>query len=229
VSGQNIPVVAIDGPSGSGKGTIARQLADFLGWHLLDSGVLYRLIAVAAKQKEIPLGSDKPLAELAAGLDVKFTSDDNGVEQIFLGDQDVTMLVRAEETGQMASQIAAIPAVRTALIGLQRGFRKEPGLVADGRDMGNVVFPNAQVKVFLTASSEERARRRHKQLKDKGISVSLPALSADIAERDCRDTERAIAPLKPAPGAEILDTTSLSEIEVIERVKKIVTKTLQGR
>ena len=226
---RNIAVVAIDGPSGSGKGTIAHQLASYLGWHLLDSGALYRLVAVAAQNSAVDLDDEAGLSRVAAGLDVRFVSKADGTEQIFLGQTDVAGDVRTEETGKIASNIAAMPKVRVALMELQKRFRKAPGLVADGRDMGSVVFPDAPVKIFLTASPEERARRRHKQLKDKGIDVSLPALSADIAERDLRDTERAVAPLKPAPDAEILDTTDLSIDEVVEQVKKIVARTLADR
>lgn len=226
---RNIAVVAIDGPSGSGKGTIAQQLASYLGWHLLDSGALYRLVAVAAQNSAVDLDDEPGLSRVAAGLDVRFVSKADGTEQIFLGQTDVAGDVRTEETGKIASNIAAMPQVRVALMELQKRFRKAPGLVADGRDMGSVVFPDAPVKIFLTASPEERARRRHKQLKDKGIDVSLPALSADIAERDLRDTERAVAPLRPAPDAEILDTTDLSIDEVVEQVKKIVARTLAHR
>ncbi|MCZ6561100.1 MAG: (d)CMP kinase [Gammaproteobacteria bacterium] len=229
VEKQDIAVVAIDGPSGTGKGTIARQMAEYLGWHLLDSGALYRLTVVAAQDSAVALDDESALASLAAGLEVRFASATDGNEQIFLGQTDVTDDVRNEETGKNASKIAAMPAVRTALMELQRSFREVPGLVADGRDMGNVVFPDAPVKIFLTASPEERAQRRHKQLKDKGINVSLPVLSADIAERDRRDTERAVAPLRPASDAEILDTTSLSIDEVVERVKKIVARALSDR
>jgi cytidylate kinase len=229
VEKQDIAVVAIDGPSGTGKGTIARQLAEFLGWHLLDSGALYRLVVVAAEDSAVALDDEAGLAKLASGLEVRFASTADGNEQIFLAQTDVSDAVRNEETGKNASKIAAMPSVRTALMELQKSFRKAPGLVADGRDMGNVVFPDAPVKIFLTASPEERARRRHKQLKDKGINVSLPVLSADIAERDRRDTERAVAPLRPALDAEILDTTSLSINEVVEQVKKIVSRTLADR
>ncbi len=229
VDNQDIAVVAIDGPGGSGKGTIAQQLAAYLGWHLLDSGALYRLVAVAAQISAVDLDDEARLGRLAAGLEVRFVSKADGTEQIFLGQTEVASEVRTEETGKIASKIAAMPQVRAALMELQKRFRKPPGLVADGRDMGSVVFPDAPVKIFLTASPEERARRRHKQLKDKGIDVSLPAVSADIAERDRRDTERAVAPLRPAPDAEILDTTGLSINEVVEQVKKIVARTLADR
>ena len=226
---RNIAVVAIDGPSGSGKGTIAQQLAGYLGWHLLDSGAVYRLVAVAAQDSATDLDDVAGLSRLAVSLDIRFATGADGTEQIFLGQTDVAGEVRTEETGKNASKIAAMPQVRAALMELQKSFRKAPGLVADGRDMGSVVFPDAPVKIFLTASPEERARRRHKQLKDKGIDVSLPAVSADIAERDRRDRERAVAPLRPAPDAEILDTTGLSINEVFEQVKKIVATALADR
>ena len=211
------PVLAIDGPSGSGKGTIARRVATALGWHLLDSGALYRLTGLAANRRDTPFSDDRALGELAETLDVRF-GDRDGEEQIFLDGEDVTGDVRTEETGRLASRVAACQAVREALLELQRGFRKPPGLVADGRDMGTHVFPDAAVKVFLTASAEERARRRYKQLKDKGIGVNLAALSRDIAERDRRDSERAVAPLRPATDARVLDTSYMTIDEVTRTV-----------
>ncbi|MDH3552389.1 MAG: (d)CMP kinase [Gammaproteobacteria bacterium] len=211
-----IPVIAIDGPSGSGKGTIARQVANELGWHLLDSGALYRLVALAAERDGIAFDDVEALAELAAGLDIRFGSDEFGEEQIWLGGRDVTLKIRTEEAGSGASAVAALQPVRGALLRLQRGFRKAPGLVADGRDMGTHVFEDAGLKVFLTATPQERAKRRHKQLKDKGIDVSLAALSRDIEERDRRDSERSVAPLRPAPDARILDSSGQS-IEAVTR------------
>jgi len=211
-------VIAIDGPSGSGKGTIARRVAEELGWHLLDSGALYRLVALAAQKKGVALDDAGALSALASELDVRFGSDDAGGEQIWLEDEDVTGEVRTEESGAGASAVAALPQVRDALLGLQRGFRKGPGLVADGRDMGTHVFADAALKVFLTASPGERAKRRHKQLKDKGIDVSLAALSRDIEERDRRDSERSVAPLKPAADARILDSSSKSIEDVTRTV-----------
>jgi len=208
------PVLAIDGPSGSGKGTIARQAALALGWHLLDSGALYRLVGLAADRRGIDLGSESELAALAGNLDIRFDVGADGAELVRLDGQDVSRALRTEECGRLASAVAALPAVREALLGLQRGFRKWPGLVADGRDMGTHVFPDATVKVFLTASVDERARRRYKQLKDKGIDVSLAALSRDIAARDKRDTERSVAPLKPADDARVLDSSQLTIAEV---------------
>jgi len=212
----SIPVVAIDGPSGSGKGTIARHVADELGWHLLDSGALYRLVALAAGEKGIALDDDAALAQLATALDVQFGSDTAGEEQISLEGRDVTSHVRSEDCGIGASAVAVLPAVRNALLELQRGFRQSPGLVADGRDMGTHVFADAGLKVFLTATPQERAKRRHKQLKDKGIDVSLAALSRDIEERDRRDSERSLAPLRPAEDARILDSSGQS-IEGVTR------------
>ena len=214
----DIPVIAIDGPSGSGKGTISRQVAVALGWHLLDSGALYRLVAVAAKESGKGIASEDELAEIAASLEVRFGTDEGGSEQIWLAGEEVSARVRAEECGLMASKIAALPTVRTALLELQRSFRKAPGLVADGRDMGSMVFPDSRLKVFLTASAKERAKRRHKQLKDKGIDVSLPALSRDIEDRDRRDSERSVAPLRPADDARMLDSSKLTIDEVTQMI-----------
>jgi len=213
-----VPVIAIDGPSGSGKGTIARRVAGALGYHLLDSGALYRLVALSAQKSGVSLENGAKLAHLAFELDVRFDSDEDGEERIWLGDEDVTGEIRTEEAGAGASAVAQIPAVREALFERQRAFQQPPGLVADGRDMGTQVFPDAVLKVFLTASAEERARRRHKQLKDKGLDVSLAALSRDIEDRDKRDSERSVAPLRPAEDARILDSSGQS----IEAVTKTV-------
>ena len=213
-----VPVVAIDGLSGSGKGTIARRVAASLGWHLLDSGALYRLVALAARRRGVALDDADALAGIAAGLDVRFDSDAAGAERIWLDGEQVTAEIRTEETGKGASAVAALAPVRDALLGLQRGFRRPPGLVADGRDMGTQVFRDATLKVFLTASAEERARRRHKQLKDKGIDVSLAALSRDIEDRDRRDTERLVAPLRPAEDARLLDSSGQSIETVTQTV-----------
>jgi cytidylate kinase len=203
-------VIAIDGPSGSGKGTVARRVADTLGFHLLDSGALYRLTAIAAENSGIELNDAAAVAEIASGLDIRFDSNEDGSERIWLDDNDVTLQVRKESTGTGASLVAAVPAVREALLARQRAFQKAPGLVADGRDMGSHVFTSAALKIFLTASPEERAKRRHKQLKDKGVDVSLAALSRDIEDRDRRDSERSVAPLRPAEDARILDSSGLS-------------------
>jgi len=214
----NIPVISIDGPSGSGKGTIARQVAQALGWHLLDSGALYRLVAVAADAAGQIDASELELAQIAAGLEVRFGTNEEGKEQIWLAGEEVSGRVRAEECGLMASKIAALPEVRRALLQLQRDFRIAPGLVADGRDMGSMVFPDSVLKVFLTASADERAKRRYKQLKDKGIDVSLPALSRDIEDRDRRDCERKVAPLRPADDARTLDSSNLTIDEVTQMI-----------
>jgi len=212
------PVIAIDGPVGSGKGTIARQVAAALNWHLLDSGALYRLVALAASERGIPLDDIDGLAKLAGELDARFGSDANGDEQIWLAGVNVTRAIRTEETGAGASAVAALQPVRDALLQLQRDFREAPGLVADGRDMGTHVFADAGLKVFLTASPDERAKRRHKQLNDKGIDVSLAALSRDIEERDRRDSERSVAPLRPAEEARVLDSSGKSIEEVVQTV-----------
>ncbi len=213
-----IPVITLDGPSGSGKGTIARRVADALGYHLLDSGALYRLVALAAEDACVALQNSDKLGEIAAQLDVRFDSNDAGDEVVWLNGQDVTKRLRTERTGAGASTVAQIPAVRDALFERQRAFRKAPGLVADGRDMGTEVFPDAPLKIYLTASAEERAKRRHKQLKDKGLDVSLAALSRDIEDRDRRDSERTVAPLKPAMDARFLDTTGQSIEAVTQTV-----------
>ena len=213
-----IPVIAIDGPSGSGKGTIARRVAEALGFHLLDSGALYRLTAISASKDGVELTDAEAVAGIARGLNVRFDSFDDGSERIWLDDEDVTREVRKESTGAGASTVAALAAVREALLERQRAFERAPGLVADGRDMGTHVFPSALVKIFLTASAEERARRRHKQLKDKGMGVTLAALSRDIEDRDRRDSERSVAPLKPAKDARILDSSGKSIETVTQTV-----------
>ncbi len=219
-----VPVIAIDGPGGAGKGEISRAIARELGWHLLDSGALYRLVALSAIAKSADLADAQLLADLTRNLAVRF---DNVGEynRVFLRGLDVTEDIRTEESGQVASVVASMPAVREALITRQRSFQQAPGLVADGRDMGSVVFPDAGLKIFLTASVEERGRRRYKQLKDKGIDVSLPALSKDMQERDRRDSERSIAPLQACSDARVLDTTYLSIPDVVQRVLQWVGET----
>jgi cytidylate kinase len=213
-----VPVITIDGPSGSGKGTIARRVAQALNMNLLDSGALYRLVALAAAGEDKSDAEPEVLAEIAADMDIRFSLDASGEEQIWLHGEEVSALLRTEECGRMASKVAALPAVRRALLALQKGFRKPPGLVADGRDMGTTVFPDATLKIFLTASAEERARRRYKQLKDKGIDVSLAALSRDIEDRDKRDSERSVAPLRPAEDARLLDSSNLTIDEVTQTI-----------
>lgn len=217
-----IPVLTIDGPSGSGKGTVARRVAERLGWHLLDSGALYRLVALASRATGLESMDEAGHAVCAATLDVRFSSRPDGEEQIWLAGQDVTAAIRTERAGDDASRVAVMPAVRSALLERQRAFAQSPGLVADGRDMGTVIFPEAEVKIFLTATPEERARRRHKQLKDKGLDVSLAALSREIAERDRRDSSRAVAPLVPASDALILDSTVMPIEGVVDQVLSVM-------
>ena len=207
------PVITIDGPSGSGKGTVAAIIAEQLGWHLLDSGALYRLLALAAQQQQVALTDSEQLVSLAGQLNVRFEQ-----QTILLNGQPVTQQIRTEEVGSMASQVAAIPAVREALLQLQKDFCQLPGLVGDGRDMGTVIFPQAPLKVFLTASAEERAQRRYLQLKAKGEVVKLSSLLDDIRARDERDTNRSAAPLKPAEDALMLDSTQLSIEQVVEKI-----------
>jgi cytidylate kinase len=215
----NIPVITIDGPTASGKGTITRLLAQKLGWHVLDSGALYRLVALAAMKHSIVLDDTASLIPLATYLDVEFLPIKEGEEMtILLEGEDVTLELRTETTGNGASQVAAIPEVRKALLERQRAFRDSPGLVADGRDMGTVVFPDAVVKIFLTASAEERARRRYNQLKDKGLSVTMRSLLDEIAKRDERDQQRAASPLVPAEDAVVLDTSDLTIEQVVDHL-----------
>ncbi len=214
---ETVPVIAIDGPGGAGKGTVCRRVARQLGWHLLDSGSLYRVTAYAATQQGLDLADSAAVAAVARNLDLRF---DDGPDdtQVILEEKDITNEIRSEKTGKLASIVAADPAVREALIDRQRAFAVVPGLVADGRDMGSIVFPNAGLKIFLTASVAERARRRYKQLKDKGMNVSLPALSRDMEERDRRDSERSVAPLRACDDARVLDSTDLDIPEVVEQV-----------
>ena len=208
-----IPVIAIDGPTASGKGTVAQRVAKRLGFHYLDSGALYRLAALSATRTGISPSDESAIARIAADMPCRFDGD-----RIFLADEDVTDAIRTEEAGNMASRIAVIPALRQALIGLQIGFRKPPGLVADGRDMATIIFPDAALKVFLTASVDKRAERRYKQLMEKGFSANINTLRQDLEERDRRDAERAAAPLKPAEGALTLDTSEIGIEEAVQRV-----------
>jgi cytidylate kinase len=222
-----VPVIAIDGPSGSGKGTIARAVASRLGWSLLDSGALYRLLALAAAEAGIGAEAPARLGSLARALRVEFSQDAAGDESVRLGGQDVTLQVRAESTGEMASKLAAIPEVRAGLLDLQHGFRRVPGLVADGRDMGTVVFPDAVLKIFLTASVAERAKRRYNQLIEKGLTANLDALFRDISTRDERDRTRTVSPLEPAADAVELDTTSVGIGQVVARVMELAGERLR--
>jgi cytidylate kinase len=209
----SIPVIAIDGPSASGKGTVAREVARALGFHYLESGALYRLVALVSLRRGVGPESPARLAGIARELDVKFAG-----ERILLSGEDVTEELRGERCGNRASEVASVPQVREALLERQRGFRQLPGLVADGRDMGSVVFPDAPLKVYLTATVAARAQRRHKQLIAKGISANLRTLSRDLEERDARDAGRKVAPLAQAPGALLLDSTELTADAVVERV-----------
>jgi cytidylate kinase len=208
-----VRVVTIDGPSGSGKGTIARLLADRLGWHCLDSGALYRLVGLAADRAGVSFDDPVALEAVARGLEAEFVG-----ERVLLGGEDVGLAIRTEQAGNLASKVAAVPGVRAALLDWQRAYARPPGLVADGRDMGTVVFPDAPVKVFLTADAEERARRRHKQLLEKGISANFAHLVAEIRERDERDRTRAVAPLKAPAAALEIESTALPIAGVLDRV-----------
>ncbi|MGH1486445.1 MAG: (d)CMP kinase [Cellvibrionaceae bacterium] len=215
------PVITVDGPSGSGKGTICQKLAEFLGFHLLDSGALYRLTAVAASEKGLELENEHAVADIARNLDVSFKAGPNGV-LAFLGSRDVSRDIRLEGAGMGASTVAAHPLVREALLDRQKAFQMAPGLIADGRDMGTTVFPNAEIKVYLTASAEERANRRYKQLIDRGESANLRALLEDIQARDARDMQRSTSPLRPAKDAIEIDSTSMPIQAVLDTILKVV-------
>jgi len=213
MSNSTLPVIAIDGPTASGKGTVASRVAERLGFHLLDSGALYRLTALQALRDGIDPSDEQAVADVGARLPVRFAGG-----AILLAGEDVGDAIRAETVGNLASKIAALPAVRRALFDLQLGFRQAPGLVADGRDMGTVIFPTAELKVFLTASVEARAQRRYKQLIDKGFSANMEGLLADLQARDERDTNRAVAPLVPAADAHLLDTSAMGVDQAVEQV-----------
>lgn len=216
------PVLTIDGPSGSGKGTVARAVARQLGWHFLDSGALYRAVGLAAGWHDLDLSDAEALERLARETQVRFEEREGGEPRVFVDGVDATDELRTETAGAAASAIAALPPVRAALFDKQRAFRQAPGLVADGRDMGTVIFPDAPYKVFLTASAAERAERRYKQLKDKGLAVTLAGLLEEIVARDARDAERTVAPLKPAVDAVLIDSTGVPVDTVIERVLAVL-------
>jgi len=222
------PVITIDGASGTGKGVVTQLVAKKLGWRLLDSGALYRVLALAAQQHGVASDNEPAVTVLAEHLDVQFIATDlNTPPQILLEGQDVTDSIRTEKMGNGASKVGALPAVRTALLSRQRAFRESPGLATDGRDMGTVVFPDANIKIFLMASPEERARRRYNQLMDKGINVNLSDLILELEERDKRDQERAVAPLRPAEDAICINTDKLTIEQVVERVMSEVRKVLK--
>lgn len=219
------PVITIDGPSGAGKGTLCKAMAEALQWHLLDSGAIYRVLALAALLHHVDVASEDALVPLAAHLNVRFVSTDGNLE-VTLDREDVSGAIRTQEVANAASQVAAFPRVREALLLRLRAFREAPGLIADGRDMGTVVFPDAPVKIFLDTSSEERAHRRMLQLQDKGFSVNFERLLAEIKERDDRDRNRSVAPLVPAANALVLDSTSMSIEQVIETMLQYARKKL---
>lgn len=214
----NEPVITIDGASGTGKGTISQILANRLRWRFLDSGALYRVLALAAEKHSVEFENEQALEVLAEHLDVQFIAQENAVSKIILEGEDVTDLIRTEKIGNAASIIAVLPAVRAALLSRQRDFRRPPGLVADGRDMGTIIFPDADLKIFLTASPKERALRRFNQLKEKGVSATLDDLIEELQERDRRDQERTVAPLKPAEDAIYINTDYLSVDQVVEKI-----------
>ena len=222
-----IPMITIDGPSGSGKGTIAQRLAEQLGWHLLDSGAIYRVLALAALHHGVALDDEEGLVPLAAHLDVQFVTNSQKQIRTILEGEDVSSSIRSEEVGGAASKVAAYPRVREALLRRQRAFRQLPGLVADGRDMGTVVFPEAPVKIFLTATAEERANRRYLQLQSTGASANLAQILADVQARDDRDMNRATAPLRPAEDAKVIDSSALSIDEVLSVILAYASERLE--
>jgi cytidylate kinase len=223
------PVLTIDGPGGSGKGTVSQILAGRLGWHYLDSGALYRVLGLVAQRRAIGLDNEPALCRLAETIRIQFTPQmDGSPARVGVDDEDVSDPLRTEQAGEYASQVAVLPGVRAALLQKQRDFRQNPGLVTDGRDMGTTVFPDAILKVFLTASAEVRAERRYKQLKEKGFDANLAAILGEIRHRDQRDTERAVSPLKPADDAWILDSSTLDVTEVVDAVSRRLAARLAG-
>lgn len=222
-----VPVITVDGPSGAGKGTLSMLLAEHYKWQLLDSGAIYRVLAVATTHHCIKPDDEDGIVPLASSLDVTFETE-NGITRVILEGEDVTDDIRTEEVGSVASQVAALPRVREALLRRQRAFAESPGLIADGRDMGTVVFPNADVKIFLTASAEARAQRRFEQLKQKGYDVTLPRLLSDIQARDERDSKRLVAPLLAAHDALVLDSTTMNVVQVLDKAKNFIESKLFG-
>ncbi|MFQ5994355.1 MAG: (d)CMP kinase [Acidiferrobacterales bacterium] len=221
------PVLALDGPSGSGKGTVGQRIAQALGWHFLDSGALYRAVGLVARQAAIATDDPVGLARLAQRMAIQFEPGPESTARVIVNGADVSEAIRTEEIGRLASQAAVLPAVRQALLDKQHALRRPPGLVADGRDMGTVVFPDARFKVFLTATPEARAQRRYNQLKDKGFDVSLARLAEEVRARDARDAEREASPLKPADDACVIDTSILTIDEVVERVLRLLRDRLE--
>ncbi len=223
IDSSDIPVITVDGPSGTGKGTLCGILASWLDWHLLDSGALYRIVAAGAMKHKLDFADESALAKLALTLDVNFSAPRPGQDvAVYFEGEEVSHLIRNEECGHFASLVAAYPEVRVSLLQRQRDFQQPPGLIADGRDMGTVVFPDAKLKFYLGASAEIRAKRRYEQLKEKGIDVNLAQLSADIAERDARDSERAVSPLRPADDAILVDTSDITIQQVVAQVAEQV-------
>jgi cytidylate kinase len=222
-TGKTVPVVTIDGPSGSGKGAVTAQIAEWSGFHVLDSGALYRLVGLAARRAGVSLEDERALAEIATHLDTTFQPEDGEEDwAVYLGTEIVTALIRTDEAGVDASLVSQFSGVRGALIERQRAFKAAPGLIADGRDMGTIVFPDATLKIFLTASAEERANRRYKQLKNKGMDVNFAALLESIQARDVRDMTRSVAPLVPAEDSVVIDSSELSLSEVVQRVRSLM-------